>query len=957
LSLGGASIFAVKGGQRATGVVGLAGLAVLLAACFGPAVFGGRQFAFRDAARFYYPLYHRVQDQWAAHQLPLWEPMVNGGTPLLGSPMAAVLYPGKLLFAVVPFAWAMRLYVVAHVVLAFAAMLALARTWRLSAPAAILAGLCYAFGGPVLSTYFNVIYLVGAAWAPLGFRAADRWLRLGRRWGLVELAVVLTMQVLGGDAEAAYITVLCALGYGFGLAARSKAPSARAWFWGTGLAAVAIGWAWVGPAAAARVRATGQTNGQAILIATWLAGILAYLATRQRGHRKRLIAMLLGLAGSSLLAISLAAIQVLPVLENAGTSVRWSEADSIFLYDSSLLPYRALEWIWPNLFGTFISGNRYWIGLLPPADAQRPWPLSLYAGALPLVLALCAAGFRGGPPWRAWMTAVACLTFWASLGEFAGPSRWSGATPTPTGGDDSFYGLFATILPGLRLFRFPYKLLVFTTLALAALAGAGWDRLTTGLARRRALVVSSTLLAFAALVLLVAIAQRERLVQTMLRSHTSGDPVFGPLDARGAVIDLLRTLVHAAVALTSSLALIIVAPRWPNRAGAFAVMLLAFDLTLANAGLVITIPQADFEAVPAVIGAIRASERARASPGPFRVHRLESWVPDGWSKTSSSERLRELVDWEIDTAQPGFGVLHGISYLLTDESETGRAGYGRFFDPAFRVTDEPTAAALGVEAGRPVLYHPRQAFDLWGTAYFILPSFPGGWTSVNRSYAAFLDQTELIYPDLAGMAGPDHREERERWLETQDVQVRRNKNAFPRAWIVHDARLIKPQSLSLPASRDALSARLGFGANSSSHDPLFPPPDLRALAYVETDDPERLAPYLSGTGDSAAESATVRYDGPARAVIDVHMTKPGLVVLADAFDSGWRLTIDGRAAPILRANLLMRAAAVSAGSHTLVFTYSPSSLRIGATVSLAAIAALIALARWARSQPLAGAVP
>ena len=45
--------------------------------------------------------------------------------------------------------------------------------------------------------------------SPDSFRAADRWLRLGRRAALPQLALVLAMQVLGGDPEAAYVTALC----------------------------------------------------------------------------------------------------------------------------------------------------------------------------------------------------------------------------------------------------------------------------------------------------------------------------------------------------------------------------------------------------------------------------------------------------------------------------------------------------------------------------------------------------------------------------------------------------------------------------------------------------------------------------------------------------------------------------------------------------------------------------
>src|SRR5262245_14484258 len=90
----------------------------LVLACFGPVLFRGRQFAYRDIANFYEPLYLRVQQEWSAGRLPLWMAEENSGMPLLGNPTAAVLYPGKLIFAAMPYPWAMRVYVVAHVALA-----------------------------------------------------------------------------------------------------------------------------------------------------------------------------------------------------------------------------------------------------------------------------------------------------------------------------------------------------------------------------------------------------------------------------------------------------------------------------------------------------------------------------------------------------------------------------------------------------------------------------------------------------------------------------------------------------------------------------------------------------------------------------------------------------------------------------------------------------------------------
>ena len=77
------------------------------------------------------------------------------------------------------YAWAARLYVLAHVFLSFAGMWALLRNWQITSAGAAIGSLAYAFGAPVLFQYCNVIYLVGAAWVPWGLRAADRLVRLG----------------------------------------------------------------------------------------------------------------------------------------------------------------------------------------------------------------------------------------------------------------------------------------------------------------------------------------------------------------------------------------------------------------------------------------------------------------------------------------------------------------------------------------------------------------------------------------------------------------------------------------------------------------------------------------------------------------------------------------------------------------------------------------------------------
>jgi uncharacterized membrane protein YfhO len=77
--------------------------------------------------------------------------------------------------------------------------------------------------------------------------------------------------------------------------------------------------------------------------------------------------------------------------------------------------------------------------------------------------------------------------------------------------------------------------------------------------------------------------------------------------------------------------------------------------------------------------------------------------------------------------------------------------------------------------------------------------------------------------------------------------------------------------------------------------------------------------------------------------VEAQLDRPAFVVLVETYDPGWRATVDGAPAPLLRANGAFRAVHVPAGSHVVEFLYRPSSVLVGGAVSLTA---LLALAGW-----------
>jgi hypothetical protein len=980
--------------------------------CCGPALFQGRQFGLRDAGHFYYPLHQRVQEEWNQGRWPLWEPEENAGIPLLGNPAAAVFYPGKLVFAVLPYAWGARIYIVMHTALAFVAMLGLMRSWGISWSGSGLGALSYTFGAPILFQYCNVIYLVGAAWLPLGMHAVDRWVRHGRRWGLWELAVVLSMQVLGGDPQAAYLLGLAGSGYAVGLTwSRARAHTSlqiaksnrqrgrrpQSVSPGFGLLAAVLLWSAATVAMGVLLPKLREPHvgtptpplrwmpwmPMGIAVAWSLVGLgfLYFYCWRGRGWRRPLGTMLLGLAMAAAMAASLTAAQLFPVIEFIQLTTRDAAGGQSGIYHFSVEPYRLAELIWPNFWGLQYGENSYWPEAIRiPGVYRSLWVPSLYLGGMTVILAVGALAVRQGPPWRVWLAAIAVVSLLGALGRYTSPI-WAARTAVAVAhsprlerlaaqlgpvddpgdspirqdgflrdGDGSIYWWLATILPGFRQFRFPGKLFTFTSLAMAALSGMGWDLFCARRARR-AIVMIGGLMVVSLCILTGVVIERHPILAVF--GSYMGTSASGPLNAAKGYEAIVCSLVHCMLVLGTGLTLIILAPERPQVAGAAALIVMALDLAAANSRYAMTVEQSMFDGQPALVRIIEKAEAERNPPvpGPFRVHRMPTWNPVAWNVTSSTDREREVVAWERSTIGSKYGINFGIEYTHTTGVAELRE-YEWYFSGFYRAAIGPEIAMwLGTKVGEKVIYFPRRAYDMWNTRYFVVPSYANGWRDESRASAAFRFESELIYPEKSRFDGPHGKEESKRWMDTQDFEVLRNEQEFPRSWVVHNARAITPFDELSRGPRAEARREILYPGDLFWNDPSLTLFDPTSLAWVNRTDLAQILPKLSGLPPSKSEWVKVSYPNPQSAILEVTLESSGLVILADVDYPGWQLTIDDEPAPIYRVNVLMRGALVSAGRHRLVYSFVPRSFQVGLIVSILGLCAWLLLGLFCVFRP------
>lgn len=194
-----------------------------------------------------------------------------------------------------------------------------------------------------------------------------------------------------------------------------------------------------------------------------------------------------------------------------------------------------------------------------------------------------------------------------------------------------------------------------------------------------------------------------------------------------------------------------------------------------------------------------------------------------------------------------------------------------------------------------------------------------------------LDMLNLRYLVFRGAPDPEWRP----FFVAQDYWVLENEAALPRVFV--------PRRVETVPEGEEILRRMVAGF------------DPRKTAFVEV--------AVEVSGDLSGGTVEIVEDHPRRITVEYVLPSPGLVVLSENWDPGWRVSVDGRTIPNVRTNYSLNGAVVPAGKGRLTFEFSPVSF-LPAVATM--IVGLILGAAWlgssfrtrgVRSELRAGSLP
>lgn len=363
----------------------------------------GRRTLVWDAADYFYPLFFSVSEALRQWRLPLWTPYLFSGFPTIGNIEAQTFYPLNLLF--LPFSaftpYVVYLSIIFHCFIAGISMYFLAKRFTGNRMSGFLAATAYMYSGFFIGHVQHVTMIEVMAWLPLVFLLLDEAIETERLRYSIAAGLVLGISILAGHPQTSHAMIVV----------------------------LAIHALWRGSGAA-----------------------------RQQGTWRPFLLSTRAFSCCLLIAVLLAAVQLLPTMELTREAVRGAPVTFETAARSGQFSLaELLSLLVPNYFGAI--SQPYW-GTLDISQSI------LYIGVVPLFCASYAL-LAGRSRKVLYWAILAGASLLLALGEH-GP----------------LFRLFYAVFPGFKYFRSPaHTVFVFSFFA-ALLAGYGFGELCANLRKK-----------------------------------------------------------------------------------------------------------------------------------------------------------------------------------------------------------------------------------------------------------------------------------------------------------------------------------------------------------------------------------------------------------------------------------------------------------------------------------------
>ncbi len=166
-----------------------------------------------DTVMAFRPDFVLLQQSLRAGELPLWNPLENGGVPLMANCQSSVFYPSRLILLFTDVDLAMTLFVLLKLWICGMTAYLCGRILRFSKPASRFFSVAWMCGGFCL-TWANWPVADAASWIPVLFAGVELILERKYRQGFFAATVGATLLLFAGYPEAAF-TMSLGLGFYF----------------------------------------------------------------------------------------------------------------------------------------------------------------------------------------------------------------------------------------------------------------------------------------------------------------------------------------------------------------------------------------------------------------------------------------------------------------------------------------------------------------------------------------------------------------------------------------------------------------------------------------------------------------------------------------------------------------------------------------------------------------------